>query len=277
MAFGHSVVALNHRDYEELALIREGILSKIGGVEKLRQQLPLLIKDAVDFVLDPVKTARTQISELDRVEKTFVGLKIEHYLRDLLDVPKGLKRDIRIGDVDVDIKNTVGSTWMIPPETYRSEEPCLLIATAKFEGQCWLGLILARDEYLNAQNRDGKRSISEFGKRNILWIVEGALYPVSRWSEIDMVEFRDLRRLEPGSLRAAEFFRRNLGKVVHRSIIQALLHDQYDYMKRIRGNGGARDLLKLDGIAIFSGAYRSEIPEYLDLIVSRDEFVAVKL
>ena len=73
-----------------------------------------------------------------------------------------------------------------------------------------------------------------------------------------MERFRDLRKVKGGTVRAAEFFRENLGKVVHRSIVQGLLFDQKDYMKRIRGNGGARDILAREDIAILSGAYRRD-------------------
>lgn len=277
MSFPPSSVDKTHLDYERLSYIRDEIFKRVGGQERLIGRLPSLIKDAVDFVLDPVRTARTHVSELDRVEKTFIGLKIEHYLRDLLDVPKGLKRDIRIGDVDVDIKNTISSSWMIPPESYRDEDPCLLIATAKFDGRCWLGLVIARPSYLNAPNRDHKRSVSDFGKRQIMWLVEGQSYPPSRWASIDMDEFRTLRKIRGGSKRAAEFFRKNLGKVIHRSIIESLLHDQFDYMKRLRGNGGARDYLIEEGIALLSGAYDALEARNYGKNLAKDEFVAIRI
>lgn len=107
-----------HQDFESLTAIRDAILGNCGGAAALAAALPALIADAVDFVVDPVRTARTLISDLDNVEKTFIGLKIEHFLRDFLDFPKGI-RDLRIGGVDVDVKTTVGKTWMIPPETFR--------------------------------------------------------------------------------------------------------------------------------------------------------------
>jgi hypothetical protein len=68
------------------------------------------------------------MSDLDNVEKTFVGLKMEHYVRDMLDVPKGL-RDLVIDGIDVDVKNTTQNTWMIPQETYRTEDAVLVIAS----------------------------------------------------------------------------------------------------------------------------------------------------
>ena len=237
--FGESTMNERHADYAALVKIRDGIFANAGGSESLKQQLPVLIKNAVDFVIDPVRTARTTIAELDKVEKTFIGLKIEHYLRDWLGVPKGLKRDISIDGIEVDIKNTIGSTWMIPQETYCIEEPCLLIATAKFDGRCWLGLVLAKEAYLNKPNRDRKRSISELGRRNIMWLVEDQAYPPSRWDGLDMQRFRELREIKGGTKRASQFFRENVGRIVHRSIVQTLLHDQLDFMKRIRNNGGA--------------------------------------
>ena len=246
----------SHADYALLSSIKDSIAKSAGGEAQLANALPDLLQDAIDFVLDPVRTARNKVSELDNVEKTFIGLKVEHFLRDFLNVPKGV-RDLFINGHDVDVKNTVGRTWMIPPETYRNEEPCLLIAIADSEKKFWLGLIAARDKYLGAKqgNRDAKRSVTAAGMQNILWLVEGKRLPASRWKDINIERFRELRRVRGGSNRAAQFFRENLNKPVHRLIIQSLLHDQLDYMKRIRGNGGARDILKLEGISLLSGLY----------------------
>jgi hypothetical protein len=246
----------SHPDHAALKKIRDAILMRTKGLEGLRQRFPTLIADAIDFVIDPVRTARTKVAELDNVEKTFVGLKIEHFFRDFLDLPKGI-RDLRIEGYDLDIKNTVGVTWMIPPETYRQEEPCLLIASASKDNSCSLGLMMARDSYLTKPNRDKKRGVGKRGRDNILWIVERQPLPKSRWDGIDMARFRELRKIKGGAVRAAQFFRENIGLPVHRSVLHALLFDQKDYMKRIRGNGGARDLLKADGIAALSGTFDS--------------------
>lgn len=270
-----SKIAQGHPDFEALSRVRDAILEQAGGVGALTKNLPKIIQDAVDFVVDPARTARTRISDLDKVEKTFIGLKIEHYFRDLLDVPAGL-RDLRINDTDVDIKNTVRATWMIPPETYRSSDPVVLIATAEDQARCWLGLMLARPEYLNRPNRDQKRSVSARAFENILWLVDGEPLPESRWHPVDMNVFRELRMMKGGTKRAAAFFRAHPGIPLHRSIVQALLHDQRDYMKRLRGNGGARDLLSQEGIALLSGAYDQDVLKQLGHSgVESDEIIAV--
>lgn len=217
--------------------------------------MPVLVQDAIDFVIDPVRTGRTRLVELDNVEKTFVGLKVEHFFRDFIDVPKGI-RDLNIDGLDVDIKNTVGTAWTIPPETYRNSEPVLLFLIADALGYCSVGLMVARPDYLRpGANRDAKRSTSAASRQHIYWLVEKEKLPDSRWVGIDMERFRELRAMNGGSKRAAAFFRENLGRPFHRSIVQALLHDQHDYMKRLRANGGARDILEKDYIALLSGTF----------------------
>jgi hypothetical protein len=269
----------DHPDFAELSRLELAIYKASGGKHRLLNQFPKVLQDAVDFVVDPVVTARTKISELDNVEKTFVGLKVEHYLRDFLDVPKGL-RDLQLEGIDVDVKNTVSATWMIPPETFRAEEPCLLIAIADEQKQCWLGLILARNEYLGALagNRDSKRSVTSKGKANILWIAEGTPLPLSRWNEIDMQRFRELRKIKPGKLRAAKFFEEHLSKKIHRKVLQSLLYDEDDFMKRLRKNAGARDLLEPQGIRLFSGVYgKTDAAKFGIPNLRDDEFVAVRI
>ena len=56
-----------------------------------------------------------------------------------------------------------------------------------------------------------------------------------------------------GTIRLAALFEAVQNKPISRVIVQAIAQ-QDDYMKRIRRNGGARDILAPKGIAILSGA-----------------------
>lgn len=270
-----TLVVSGHSDFQELQAIESDIRARIPlGLD---QALSELVVEAVEFVLDPIRTGRTKIVQLDNVEKTFIGLKVEHFLRDILDAPKGI-RDLVLAGHDVDVKNTVGASWawMIPPETYRKEEPCLLIAAHEETRRVWMGLIIARDAYLSKPNRDAKRGILTTAYPNILWLVNGAPWPPNRWVDIDMARFRELRRVKGGSRRAAMFFSENLRKPVHRSIVLALLHDQLDPIKRLRGNKGAKDILRPVGIGLLSGVYFNPTLERLGLPrIANDEFIAV--
>ncbi len=264
-----------HPDFQVLDRIRRFIYERTNGPERLAKEFPSLVREAIEFVLDPVKTARTRIADLDNVEKTFIGLKIEHYFRDLLDVPKGI-RDLIIDGLNVDIKNTVTRTWMIPPETYGNEGCCVLIATAESNGYCQLGLIVAREAYLTKPNRDRKRGVGKMGKENIMWLLDRAPFPPSRWEGLDMGRFRDLRKIKGGKKRATAFFFENLDRPVHRSILETLLFDQLDFMKRLRGNGGARDELAPMGIVLLSGCADAKAARLFGFELDADEFVAVK-
>lgn len=266
----------NHPDFERLKPIVDEVIRRFGGRQKLSKKLPSMVNDAIDYVIDPVRTGRTKVSDLDSIEKTFIGLKVEHFLRDELNVPSGL-RDLRVADEDVDVKNTVRSTWMIPPESFRSKDACLLIMTATDEGLCSFGAIIANPDYLNAPNRDGKRSVSKVGKQHIFWILQNGHLPFSRFKDLNMERFRELRMKRGGNHRVYLFCTENVGRVTHRQVFEALLHDQKDPMKRLRVNGGAGDKLNADGFIILSGAYNQvELKELGFQDLSADEFVCVK-
>ncbi|MEO9697626.1 MAG: NaeI family type II restriction endonuclease [Tateyamaria sp.] len=270
-----SNVIPGHPDYDALAKVRDGVLALAGGGDHVHQAFPGAIRDAIDFVLDPVRTGRTELHQLDNVEKTFVGLKIEHYVRDFLGAPKGM-RDLVIAGQDVDIKNTLDNSWMIPPETYADADPCLVITSKEQESTCWMGVMLARMDYLNAPNRDGKRGVKSDAVRNILWLVEGAPYPTSVWRDFDMGHFNRLRKVQPGTTRAADFFRSNIDKVVPREVVQALLHDQLDPLKRLRKNQGARGVLEPEGIALLSGSFGRKVLHALGRPeIPNDAFLAI--
>jgi hypothetical protein len=269
----------HHPDYPVLSMLRDEIARKAGGMSALLAKFPELVRDAIDFVLDPVRTARTKVSDLDNVEKTFIGLKLEHFVRDMLDVPKGL-RDLRINNTDVDIKNTVGQNWSIPQETYRSSEPCLLMSINDAAFICSLGLIVAKPAYLHGGkgNRDTKKGVSRAGLQNILWIVKDGPFRQSRFYGLDMDRFRHLRQaVRGGNSRAAQFFRENLRRVIHRDVVQALLFDQLDPMKRLRANGGAHDTLMHENIAILIGTFQQDVvlAAALGVVLSRNEAVAI--
>ena len=255
-----SIVNELHPDFPLLDKIEREIVTRCGGRANLDQIFPRLVRDAVDFVLDPVGTARTRVDDLDNVEKTFIGLKLEHYVRDMLDVPKGL-RDLEIDGIDVDIKNTVRKNWSIPQETYRNEEPCLLMAVNDEKFTCSLGLIVSKLEYLHKGrgNRDTKKGVRAAGFKHIRWLIADKPFPQSRFAGLDMGRFRELREtIRIGNNRAADFFRENLFKVIHRDVAEALLFDQKDPMKRLRAKGGAPDSLGYENIAILIGTYKKD-------------------
>lgn len=265
-----------HPDFEVLARFAREIEARLGS--RPIDAFVVAMLEAIEFVLDPVRTGRTRIADLDNVEKTFVGLKIEHYIRDLLDAPKDV-RDLKLLGHDVDIKNTVSRSWswMIPPESYRDAEPVILLAADEDERASWMGLMLCREEYLGAPNRDGKRGVLSAAYPNILWLAAGVGWPKSRWEGLDMKRFRELRQIKIGKKRAARFFLENDRRITHREVLVALLFDQKDPMKRLRRNGGAPDILLPKGVMLLSGRYNAPLALELGFTLLPEEFVAVSV
>ncbi|MDP4822799.1 MAG: hypothetical protein NWR47_02505 [Aestuariivirgaceae bacterium] len=132
-----------------------------------------------------------------------------------------------------------------------------------------------RDYMTKGENRDKKLTISASGKDHIYWLLSRQPLPKSRWHGVDIERFRELRRLKGGTKRAAAFFEENIGRPFHRSIVQALLFDQDDYMKRLRRNGGARELLGSNGILLLSGTCDSKKAVEYGFKLARDEMLAV--
>lgn len=268
-----SLIGPGHPDYEVLKKLEAALLKGGGGIERVRAEVPQLIRRAIDEVIDAPRTGRFTLRETEKTEKTYLGTKIEILLRKFFGFPKGAL-DLHIEGHDVDIKNTVGSNWMIPTEAVN--KACILIASDEKKALCKVGLIVCRSEYLSTgKNKDSKRSVSKRGFENILWILYDQPYPPNFWERLDPSVVKRILACKAGTERIVQLFCEVQKKPIHRDVIQAVAQ-QKDYMKRLRKNGGARDHLAREKIAILSGTYHNAILERLGLSkIAPDEFMAV--
>jgi hypothetical protein len=266
-------LAEGHPDLPLLQTLAGALTSRATGGD-LTRDLPLLIRQAIDEVIDTPRTGRVHARELEKTEKTYIGTKVEIIVRNYFRLPKGIL-DLSVDGVDVDVKNTLGDTWMIPREAVG--KPCILVASDEVRRTCYFGLIIAKLDYLTlSTNQDLKRSITVAGAKNIHWLLFNQLYPPSFWSELGDAKTHAIMRGISGTERVAALFREALGVVVHRDTVQAVAQ-QKDYMKRLRRNGGARDQLEREGIAILSGLYDGALLQQLNLpLLNTDEFMSVK-
>lgn len=264
---------LTPSEIELLNRIEEAILKSARGRERFKKDVPLLLRRAIDEVIDAPRTSRFTISELEKTEKTYLGTKVEILLRNWLRLPKGAILDLAIDGIEVDIKNTMGKNWMIPLEAVG--HPCLLVMTDERLARFSIGLILAREDFLcPGKNRDGKRSISKAGRQRIRWILRDEAYPENFWHGISDDLRRQITRERSGSKRVDALFRLVQNRPISRSHVLAVAL-QKDAMKRLRKNGGARDSLARDGIALLSGSYDKPLIEALKLpVCKRDEFIS---
>lgn len=266
-----SAYSASHADYAEIDFVERAILLAVGNVQTLEYQLGVILREDIDVVIDTPRTSRCSYSELEKTEKTYIGTRIEIGLRSLLGFPKGLL-DLNIGGVDVDIKFTGGSNWMIPNEAFG--KICLLVAADESRGRCYLGILKIRPEYLTGKgNRDGKVSISSSGFANIRWLVCDSPYALNFWQKISVEDRLAIFSQSSGSARLVELFRRVKNVAIDRSVIEAVAR-QKDYMKRLRANGGARDKLEQMGYVLLSGKYDyAEVRERGLASCGSDEFI----
>lgn len=269
-----SIIKPEHPDYPVLKTLEAALLKGGGGIARIQQEVPQLIRRAIDEVIDAPRTGRQRLSQTEKTEKTYIGTKIEVLVRDFFGFPKGLL-DLNIDGQDVDIKNTIGKNWMIPNEAVG--KPCILIAADEATAICQFGVIVCRPEYLSAgANRDAKRTIARDKFSNILWLLVNHPYPPNFWERVDPQAARRIMLGKSGNERIIQLFREVQRQPVHRDIIAAVAR-QKDYMKRLRRNGGARDTLAREKIAVLSGHYDTAIIKQLGLgTIGPDEFISVK-
>lgn len=270
-------VLRDHPDFVDLAKLESDLIAAVGGWGAFEERLRGFFRSAIDEVIDTARTGRFFFSELEKTEKTYLGTKFEIILRDWLDVPKGMKLDLLVGGEEVDVKSSTSAArggWMIPPEAFG--ELCILIKVNEAEALCDFGLARARPEYLRAgSNRDAKTSFSAAGQNNIWWMAKSFQYTPNFWSRISADDRDFITSRSSGTKRIVALFERCQGIGISRVQIAAVAREA-DYMKRVRGNSGARDHLSPQGIAVLYSEADGSLMRKLGLKFGSSEFVSYK-
>ena len=273
---GYRPLPAAHIDFADLSSLEADLLQAVSGQALFEEKLRSFFRSAIDEVIDTARTGRFFFSQLEKTEKTYLGTKFEILLRDWLHVPRGIVLDLLIGGREVDVKSTTGggSGWMIPPEAI--DQFCVLLRVNEASAKCAVGIVRARKNYLRGgQNRDAKTSFSATGTANIWWLVSDFDYTPNFWTRIDEQLRNQIMTSGRGKKRLATLFEHCQGMPVSRVQVAAIAA-QDDYMKRIRRNGGARDLLAPKGIAILYSETDRELMHKLKLNFGYREFVSCR-
>ena len=238
------------------------------------EKIPVLLRQAFDEVIDAPRTNRFTLAEIEKTEKTYLGTKVEILLRNYLKIPKGKVLDMLVNGVEVDIKNTVGRTWMIPTESL--DRPAFIIRANEKTARCDVGMVVFRREYLTmGENRDVKKTLAAAHNSAIWWLLRTHPYPPNFWEVLPSAERNAIMAAGGGKNRIAALFEKIQRQPISRLQVQALAQ-QLDPLKRIRRNGGARDVLAPKGIALLWGQGDRAMIEALKLgPVTADEFISV--
>lgn len=215
------------------------------------------LRRTIDMLLDGQHTGRYRWDQLHKTEKTHAGTLVEINLQREFGFPGGDRLDYRIGTADVDCKfsQTLGG-WMIPPEAVG--RLCLLVWASDQESSWSAGLVRADQHLLNGGgNRDSKRTLNRTGRAAIRWLFRDAPLPENALLHMPEEDVEAVFSLSSGTARVSELFRRAQHRRISRTVV-ATVAQQEDYMKRIRGNGGARSKLRTEGIIIL-GQYARHV------------------
>jgi hypothetical protein len=215
-----------------------------------------VLRDTLDQLYDGQHSGRWAYEQLHKTEKTHMGTLVEINLHRRFGFGDGDATDYRIAGIEVDCKYSMTyGGWELPPEAV--DHLCLLI-TASDESSTWTaGLIRVRDGALRSRpNRDAKRQLTAASRERIreLWPAHGRLAP-NLFQHCDprtrqaIFGARSERGVPTGQARTNELFRLVQRRIIRRAEL-ATVAQQDDFMKRARGNGGARTHLRQEGILV---------------------------
>jgi hypothetical protein len=232
----------------------DGDLAAVAGelraLDSDGSRMAAAIRGALDMLLDGQHTGRYRWDQLHKTEKTHAGTLVEIALARALRLADGTTLDYTIAGADVDCKFSYRlGGWMIPPE---ADGKLLLLVQASDEDGTWsAGLLRAARENLRpVGNRDGKRALNDRGRTAVRWLHARAPLQENALIRLPERDVAAIFALPSGQQRVNELFRRAQRMRVSRTVV-ATVAMQDDYMKRVRGGGGARDQLRAEGIVIF--------------------------
>ena len=236
-----------------------------------------VFRHTYDVIYNGHETGRYRWDQLMKTEKTHFGTLFEIFAQREFEFEGGKATDFSIAGHEVDAKWSQSlHGWMLPPEVF---DELALVATANDQSSTWsLGLVrISEDARREKSNRDKKTQLNELGRASIRWLwFEAPLRP-NILLQLPENEVNELMSLKSGTSRVTELFRLAEGQIVNRNAV-ATVARQLDAQKRVRGNGGARDVLRDEGFLILSGTYHKHIAVALGLPdLLRDEYISVRV
>lgn len=238
-----------------------------------------VLRDTMDQLYDGQRTGRYRVDQLHKTEKTHCGTLVEINLHREFKFEDGEKMDYQIAGIEVDCKYSQKlNAWMIPPEAHG--HLCLVVWAEDNADPTWsMGLVRATADRLHTSgNRDAKATLNEAGRKAITWLFKDAALPPNVLLQLDSKVVAKIMSQNSGQKRINELFRAALCRKVGRAVV-ATVAQQDDYMKRVRGNGGARTALQPHGILIL-GQFQSHgaVAKALKIPVpGRGESVSVQI
>lgn len=262
----------------EVSGMDEGLAEVVAwfrSQKRMVERFATAIRQSLDEVLDGQRTGRYSPDELSKVEKTYIGTKVEILMQAEFGLRSGLRMDYSVAGQEVDAKwsKRLGG-WMIPKEAVG--ELCLCVTADDNRSVFSVGVVRAGAHRLRAShNQDGKTQLNRIGKAAITWLADGAPLPENLLLHLHPDDRERILQHPSGQSRVTEMFRLVQGRIVRREVVLTVAR-QDDGPKRVRD---ARNQLRPEGILILGHQRRhSMVAEALDLPVpSKGGWVSCRL
>lgn len=215
--------------------------------DDLEKRFGIAIRRSLDEVLDGQRTGRYRLDQLSKVEKTYIGTKVEILVQAEFRLQSGELMDYSIAGQEVDAKwSKRYGGWMIPREAVG--QLCLCLTADDDKSVFSVGVVRASDHLLKtSRNQDRKRQLNDAGKAAIVWLAERASLPENLLLHLGPTTREHiLAKHLSGQGRVTEMFRLVRGRPVNREVVLTVAR-QEDGPKRVRD---ARNHLRPEGILI---------------------------
>ncbi|MGF1652950.1 MAG: NaeI family type II restriction endonuclease [Actinomycetales bacterium] len=234
----------------------DAVTDKLLELDPTGNRVAAVLRDTLDQLYDGQRTGRWNFNQLYKTEKTHMGTLVEINLQREFGFDDGDATDYRIAGVQADCKYSMrDGGWTLPPEVIGH---LALVVHADDARSSWrAGLVRVTEEHLNpGRNRDSKGGLSLVGRRSIRWLwPHNTRLAPNLFLQLDdptrnrIFNARSLRGDRHGQARVNELFRSVQRRIIRRAEL-ATVAQQDDFMKRARGNGGARSHLQPEGILV---------------------------
>ena len=248
----------------------EDVVRALVALDPDGSRMASTIRKTLDQLYNGQHTGRYRWDQLHKTEKTHCVTLVEINLQREFKFDDGDKLDYRIAGHEVDCKYSQGNgKWMIPNEA--RDELCLVVTADDLAGDWNAGVVRMTEERLSrGSNRDAKTTLNVQGRADIVWLQRDAELPPNILLHLPPDVVAAIFGERSGQRRINQLFRSVQGQRISRGVV-ATVARQDDYMKRVRYNGGARSMLRDEGILILGGDYaahriiargvRIEVPE----------------
>lgn len=225
----------------------DDVVSWFRSRPSVEQDFGTAIRQALDEVYDGQRTGRYRIDQLSKVEKTYIGTKVEIIVADVFGLPRGRRMDYLIAGHEVDAKWSMrAGGWMIPREAVG--ELCLCMTADDERSTFSVGIVRADQQALRpTSNQDKKRYLTDAAVGSIAWIVRDGPLPENLLLHLDPRTREQILAVgASGQQRVNELFRHVRERVVRREVVLTVAR-QHDGPKRVRD---ARAHCREDGIVV---------------------------